>query len=108
MRWAIPRFSNLAASDIQTRILGGPMFRIIAGSARAVDLKRGATRALLLASTTLATGIFAGAMVNPQTAQASCTDFPQLMSNARTYAWLDVSVSTPVVTCGITTTINNT
>ena len=108
MRRAVPRFSNLAASDIQTRILGGPMFRIIAGSARAVDLKRGATRALLLASTTLATGIFAGAMVNPQTAQASCTGFPQLMSNARTYAWLDVSVSTPVVTCGITTTINNT
>src|SRR5262249_26659459 len=34
--------------------------------------KRGATRAVLLASTALATGIFAGAMVNPQTAQAAC------------------------------------
>src|SRR5262245_48202704 len=34
--------------------------------------KRGATRTLLLASTALATGVFAGAMVNPQTAQAAC------------------------------------
>src|SRR5215831_9080364 len=71
MRRAIPRFSNLAASDIQTRILGGPMFRIIAGNAWADCLKWGATRAVLLA-TALATGIFAGAMVNPQTAQAAC------------------------------------
>ena len=46
------------------------MFRIIEGSAGTDGLKRGATRALLLASTALATGIFAGAMVNPQTAQA--------------------------------------
>src|SRR6516165_6425467 len=50
------------------------MFRIIAGSARADGLKWGATRALLLASTVLATGIFAGAMVNPQTAQAACVN----------------------------------
>src|SRR5215467_10409448 len=59
--------------------------------------KRGATRALLLASTALATGIFAGAMVNPQTAQAQvlCSLLTQpfsaggnaLTAVSRTFAW---------------------
>src|SRR5262249_53796056 len=60
--------------------------------------KRGATRALVLASAALATGIFAGAgaMVNPQTAQAAC-NVPQFPSTL-----------TPInVTCpaGTTTTV---
>jgi len=94
------------------------MFRIIAGSARADGLKRGATRALLLASTALATGIFAGAMVNPQTAQAQaqvsrCTLSPTGSQGrsppARTFAWVNVvpSFPTATVTCDTPITTNN-
>src|SRR6516165_12834896 len=100
------------------------MFRIIAGSARADGLKWGAKRALLLASTALATGIFAGAMVNPQTAQAQIAQgclVPTLSSVpffARTYAWVPeefrartaafalapAQVPASTVTCGTTQT----
>src|SRR5262249_25846706 len=78
--------------------------------------KRGATRALLLASTALATGIFAGAMVNPQTAQASCSvplRPPGLNTTDQpTYQWFLVPrgfrdfFETPTVTCGPTNTSN--
>src|SRR5262249_55760340 len=69
--------------------------------------KRGATRALLLASTALATGTFAGAMVNPQTAQAQvrrCTD-----NGPRTFAWVGVNTigTTTTVTCDTPITTNN-
>jgi len=104
------------------------MFRIIAGSARTDGLKRGATRALLLASTALATGIFAGAMVNPQTAQAQIAQgclVPTFSSVspffARTYAWVPeefrartaafalapAQVPASTVTCGTTQTTND-
>jgi len=78
------------------------MFRIIAGSARADGLKWGAKRALLLASTALATGIFAGAMVNPQTAQAQIAQgclVPTLSGVpffARTYAWVPPPIELPL------------
>src|SRR5262249_41704712 len=85
------------------------MFRIIAGSARADGLKWGATRALLLASTALATGIFAGAMVYPQTAQAKCTpsNFPSAPPE-RTFVWNDRVEGQGVnVTCDTDTTTSN-
>ena len=78
MRWAFARFSNLGASDVQTCILRGPMFRIIAGNARADGLKRGAARALLLASTALATGIFARCY-------GQSTDRPGFLRRSRTH-----------------------
>src|SRR5262249_43073713 len=73
--------------------------------------KRGATRALLLASTALTTGIFAGAMVNQQTAQAQevrCSQFGPAV--ARTFAWTGTagtSPSTTTVTCDTNTTTSN-
>src|SRR5215470_6947324 len=81
--------------------------------------KRGATRALLLASTALATGIFAGAMVNPQTAQAQVQHciFTQFVSPnnvvvmPRTFSWdlgLNFDVLTiTTVTCDQNTTTTN-
>src|SRR5215831_13994848 len=80
------------------------MFRIIAGSARADGLKWGATRALLLASTALATGIFAGAMVYPETAQARCTPSRGM---ERTFIWSDRASSGVNVTCDTDTTTSN-
>src|SRR5262249_23624927 len=50
--------------------------------------RRAATSALLLASAALATGIFAGAMVNPQTAQALCAGDGLEGTDQQTYAWL--------------------
>src|SRR5215831_20098089 len=83
------------------------MFRIIAGSARADGLKRGATRALLLAA--LATGIFAGAMVNPQTAQARCTPSrAPFAPPERTFVWNDRVEGQGVnVTCDTDTTTSD-
>src|SRR5215467_11297505 len=84
--------------------------------------KRGATRAVLLASTALATGIFAGAMVNPETAQAQvrCSQLTQplraggfgLPAVPRTFAWdgfdfLDVGPVTTVTCDTPTTTVNS-
>src|SRR5262249_62244244 len=67
--------------------------------------KRGATRALLLASTALATGIFAGAMVNPQSAQAQarfCSQGPG--TPPRTFRWdLGSGPVTTTVTCDTNT-----
>src|SRR6516165_2954005 len=89
------------------------MFRIIAGSARADGLKGGATRALLLASTALTTGIFAGAMVNPQTAQAQqvrCSTFTSRVTQKapRTFAWGDTAFSSNAATSVICDTMTTT
>src|SRR5262249_9048505 len=74
--------------------------------------KRGATRALLLASTALATGIFAGAIVNPQTAQATCSlSGGQGTSSFRRFSWENVrtfSTATTVSCDTDTVTTNNT
>src|SRR5262249_3035945 len=72
--------------------------------------KRGATRALLLASTALATGIFAGAMVNPQSAQAQVRFCSQGTGRPpmppRTYRWdlaFQSGGATTTVTCDTNT-----
>src|SRR5262249_26323080 len=75
--------------------------------------KRGATRALLLASTALATGIFACAMVNPQTAQAQAQVrcLPSVPSEpaTRTFSWNDrnPSLTTTTVTCDTSITTSH-
>src|SRR5215472_4837927 len=71
--------------------------------------RRGATRALLLASTALATGIFAGAMVNPQTAQARCTPSrAPFAPPERTFVWNDrVEGQVVNVTCDTDTTTSD-
>ena len=72
--------------------------------------KRGATRALLLASTALATGIFAGAIVNPQTAQATCSfSAPPFTSSFRRFSWENVRTfsTATTVSCDTNTVTTN-